>query len=54
MRFYCTLTGPTGGLNCDVLLYLTSKICVKTPISMGTKRGNTTCFVSDKNILKHN
>ena len=22
MRFYCTSTGPIGGLNCEVLLYL--------------------------------
>ena len=22
MRFYCTSTGPMGGLNCEVLLYL--------------------------------
>ena len=21
MRFYCTSTGPIGGLNCEVLLY---------------------------------
>ena len=24
MRFYCTLTGPIGGLNCEVLLYFNS------------------------------
>ena len=22
MRFYCTSTGPIGGLNCEVLLYI--------------------------------
>ena len=22
MRFYCTSTGPIGGLNCEVLLYV--------------------------------
>ena len=24
MRFYCTSTGPIGGLNCEVLLYFNS------------------------------
>ena len=24
MRFYCTSTGPIGGLNCEVPLYCTS------------------------------
>ena len=26
MRFYCTSTGPIGGLNCEVLLYSTGLI----------------------------
>ena len=36
MRFYCTSTGPIGGLNCEVLLYAVVPICVCTYIYVCT------------------
>ena len=34
MRFYCTSTGPIGGLNCEVLLYIFVHMYIGTYIHM--------------------
>ena len=49
MRFYCTSTGPIGGLDCEVLLYIHTHIENYTMpdgvVQLGQKFRHTHCHI---------